>query len=96
MQKRTRSSNLLTVQERVYYARNNLAYSLFYEFLPYCHTVVTELPAIIKLKLILNDFTSIISACKVLIMDVSDKEMRWEMTAALRREVVRKHRISKL
>ena len=86
----------MTAQERVSYARNNLAYSLFYEFLPYYHTVVTELPAIIKLKLILNDFTSIFSACQILISDVSDKKMRREMTAALRNEIVWKHRISEL
>ena len=96
MRKRTRSSTLITAQERVSYARNNLAYSLFYEFLPYYHTVVTELPAIIKLKLVLNDFTSIFSACQVLINDVSDKKMRREMAAALRNEVVWKHRISEL
>lgn len=74
--------------KRVSYARDNLAYSLFYEFLPFYHTVVTELPAIIKLKLALNDFSSVFHACSVLVKDVSDTKMRRKMTQDLRKVMV--------
>lgn len=74
--------------KRISYVRDNLAYSLFYEFLPFYHTVVTELPATLKLKLILNDFSSVFHACQILLNEVSDKKMRRKMTQDLRKIMV--------
>lgn len=64
--------------------RDSLASSLFLEFLPHYWDIADDLPAYIKLKLVLNGFTSIWNACTVLCNDISDRKLRMQMDGMLR------------
>lgn len=64
--------------------RDRLASSLFLEFLPHYLDITDDLPAYIKLKLVLNGFTSIWNACTVLCNDISDRKLRMQMDGMLR------------
>ena len=64
--------------------RDRLASSLFLEFLPHYWDIADDLPAYIKLKLVLNGFTSIWNACTVLCNDISDRKLRMQMDRMLR------------
>lgn len=64
--------------------RDRLASSLFLEFLPHYWDIADDLPAYIKLKLVLNGFTSIWNACTVLCNDISDRKLRMQMDGMLR------------
>ena len=46
--------------------RDRLASSLFLEFLPHYWDIADDIQAYIKLKLVLNGFTSICDACTIL------------------------------
>lgn len=64
--------------------RDRMANSLFLEFLPHYWDIADDLPAYIKLKLVLNGFTSIWNACTVLCNDISDRKLRMQMDEMLR------------
>lgn len=64
--------------------RDRLASSLFLEFLPHYWDIADDLQAYIKLKLVLNGFTSIWNACTVLCNDISDRKLRMQMGGMLR------------
>ena len=58
--------------------RDRMASSLFLEFIPHYWDIVDDLPAYIKLKLVLNGFTYIWNACTVLCNDISDRKLRMQ------------------
>jgi hypothetical protein len=60
------------------------ALSLFLEFLPHYCDIADDLPASIKLKLVLNGFTSIWNACTVLCDSINDRKLRKHMNSMLR------------
>ena len=64
--------------------RDRMASSLFLEFLPHYWDIADDLPAYIKLKLVLNGFTSIWNACTVLCNDISDRKLQMQMGGMLR------------
>lgn len=64
--------------------RDRMASSLFLEFLPHYLDIADDLPAYIKLKLVLNGFTSIWNACTVLCNDISDRKLQMQMGGMLR------------
>ena len=64
--------------------RDRMASSLFLEFLPHYLDIADDLPAYIKLKLVLSGFTSIWNACTVLCNDISDRKLRMQMGGMLR------------
>lgn len=64
--------------------RDRLASCLFLEFLPHYWDIADDLQAYIKLKLVLNGFTSIWNACTVLCNDISDRKLRMQMDGMLR------------
>ena len=64
--------------------RDRMASSLFLEFLPHYWDIADDLPAYIKLKFVLNRFTSILDACTVLCNDISDRKLRMQLDGMLR------------
>ena len=64
--------------------RDRMANSLFLEFLPHYWDIADDLPAYIKLKLVLNRFTSIWDACTILCNDISDRKLRMQLDGMLR------------
>ena len=64
--------------------RDRMASSLFLEFLPHYWDIADDLPAYIKLKLVLNRFTSICDACTILCNDISDRKLRMQLDGMLR------------
>lgn len=64
--------------------RDRMASSLFLEFLPHYWDIADDLPAYIKLKLVLNRFTSILDACTILCNDISDRKLRMQLDGMLR------------
>lgn len=64
--------------------RDRMASSLFFEFLPHYWDIADDLPAYIKLKLVLNGFTSIWNACTILCNDISDRKLRMQLGGMLR------------
>ena len=64
--------------------RDRMASSLFLEFLPHYWDIADDLPAYIKLKLVLNGFTSIWNACTILCNDISDRKLRMQLDGMLR------------
>lgn len=64
--------------------RDRMAISLFLEFLPHYWDIADDLPAYIKLKLVLNRFTSIWDACTILCNDISDRKLRMQLDGMLR------------
>ena len=64
--------------------RDRMASSLFLEFLPHYWDISDDLPAYIKLKLVLNGFTSIWDACTVLCNDISDRKLWMRLDGMLR------------
>ena len=63
---------------------DRLASSLFLEFLSHYWDIADDLQAYIKLKLVLNGFTSICNACTVLCNDISDRKLRMQLDGMLR------------
>ena len=63
---------------------DRMASSLFLEFIPHYWDIADDLPEYIKLKLVLNGFTSIWNACTVLYNDISDRKLRMQMDGMLR------------
>ena len=64
--------------------RDRLASSLFLEFLLHYWDIADDIQAYIKLKLVLNGFTSICDACTILCNDISDRKLRMQMGGMLR------------
>ena len=64
--------------------RDRMASSLFLEFLPHYWDIADDLPAYIKLKFVLNRFTSILDACTILCNDISDRKLRMQLDGMLR------------
>lgn len=64
--------------------RDRMACSLFLEFIPHYWDIADGLPEYIKLKLVLNGFTSIWNACTVLCNDISDRKLRMQIGGMLR------------
>lgn len=64
--------------------RDRMASSLFLEFLPHYWDIADDLPAYIKLKLVLNRFTSIWDACTTLCNDISDRKLWMQLDGMLR------------
>lgn len=64
--------------------RDRMASSLFLEFLPHYWDIADDLPAYIKLKLVLNRFTSILDACTILCNDISDRKLWMQLDGMLR------------
>ena len=64
--------------------RDRLASSLFLEFLPHYGDIADDLHAYIKLKLVLNGFTSIWNACTILCNDINDRKLRMQLDGMLR------------
>ena len=64
--------------------RDRMASSLFLEFLPHYWDIADDLPAYIKLKLVLNRFTSIWDACTILCNDISDRKLWMQLHGMLR------------
>lgn len=64
--------------------RDRMACSLFLEFLPHYWDISDDLPAYIKLKLVLSGFTSIWNACTVLCNDIIDRKLQMQMGGMLR------------
>lgn len=64
--------------------RDRVASSLFLEFLPHYWDIADDLPAYIKLKLVLNRFTSIWDACTTLCNDISDRKLWMQLDGMLR------------
>ena len=64
--------------------RDRMANSLFLEFLPHYWDIADDLPAYIKLKLVLNRFTSIWDACTILCNDISDRKLWMQLDGMLR------------
>ena len=64
--------------------RDRMASSLFLEFLPHYWDIADDIQAYIKLKLVLNGFTSICDACTILCNDISDRKLRMQMGGMLR------------
>ena len=64
--------------------RDSMASSLFLEFLPHYWDIADDLPAYIKLKLVLNRFTSIWDACTTLCNDISDRKLWMQLDGMLR------------
>lgn len=64
--------------------RDRMASSLFLEFLPHYWDIADDLPAYIKLKLVLNRFTSIWDACTILCNDISDRKLWMQLDGMLR------------
>ena len=64
--------------------RARLASSLFLEFLPHYWDIADDLHAYIKLKLVLNGFTSIWNACTILCNDINDRKLRMQLDGMLR------------
>lgn len=64
--------------------QDRLALSMFLEFLPHYCDLAYDLPASIKLKLVLNGFTSIWNACTVLCDNTHDRKLRKHMNSMLR------------
>ena len=64
--------------------RDRMASSLFLEFLPHYWDITDDLPAYIKLKLVLNRFTSIWDACAILCNDIRDRKLRMQLDGMLR------------
>lgn len=63
--------------------RDRMASSLFLEFLPHYWDIADDLPAYIKLKLVLNRFTSIWDACTTLCNDISDRKLWMQLDGML-------------
>ena len=64
--------------------RDRMASSLFLEFLPHYWDIADDLPAYIKLKLVLNRFTSIWDARTILCNDISDRKLWMQLDGMLR------------
>lgn len=64
--------------------RDRMASSLFLEFLPHYWDIADDLPAYIKLKLVLNRFTSIWDACTILCNGISDRKLWRQLDGMLR------------
>lgn len=64
--------------------RDRMASSFFLESLPHYWYIADDLPAYIKLKLVLNGFTSIWNACTVLCNDISDRKLWMQLDGMLR------------
>lgn len=64
--------------------RDRMASSLFLEFLPHYWDIADDLPAYIKLKLVLNRFTSIWDACTTLCNDISERKLWMQLDGMLR------------
>lgn len=64
--------------------RDRMASSLFLEFLPHYWDIADDLPAYIKLKLVLNRFTSVWDACTTLCNDISDRKLWMQLDGMLR------------
>lgn len=64
--------------------RDRVASSLFLEFLPHYLDIADDLPAYIKLKLVLNRFTSIWDACITLCNDISERKLWMQLDGMLR------------
>ena len=64
--------------------RDRMASSLFLEFLPHYWDIADDLPAYIKLKLVLNRFTSIWDVCTILRNDISDRKLWMQLDGMLR------------
>ena len=64
--------------------RDRMESSLFLEFLPHYWDIADDLPAYIKLKFVLNRFTSIWNACTVLCNDISDRKLWMHLDGMLR------------
>ena len=64
--------------------QDHLALSMFLEFLPHYCDIADDLPASIKLKLVLNGFISIWNACEVLCNNIHDRKLRKQMNSMLR------------
>lgn len=73
----------LSVTLEVSEVQDRLALSMFLEFLPHYYDIADDLPASIKLKLVLNGFTSIWNACTVLCDNTHDRKLRKHMNSML-------------
>lgn len=84
-QKETKKKTEMSDTEKESMAiRDRMASSLFLEFLPHYWDIADDLPAYIKLKLVLNRFTSIWNACTVLCNDISDRKLWMQLDGMLR------------
>lgn len=84
-QKETKKKTEMSNTEKESMAiRDRMASSLFLEFLPHYWDIADDLPAYIKLKLVLNRFTSIWNACTVLCNDISDRKLWMQLDGMLR------------